>query len=96
MGEFEVFVSADVEVDLERILDYVERHESPERADRLFEQLKKAILGLEEPRIADAPFRSCAAVSAQDETPAAAGRVVGLDGQPIGSATRTARGSRRP
>lgn len=42
----DVLVTSNAAQDLEDVLNYVEEHESLERADALYEKLKAAILGL--------------------------------------------------
>ena len=47
MADYEVYLTDDAESDLEEITDYIERHDSAERADHIYEQIKKIILKLE-------------------------------------------------
>lgn len=47
MAELEVFVTSDAERDLEEIVDYIERHDSVESADRVFDGIKAAVLKLQ-------------------------------------------------
>ena len=46
MASWSVFLTADAVNDLEHILDYIERHDSSERADYVYEQIKQTILSL--------------------------------------------------
>lgn len=47
MADYEVFLTEDAEADLAEITDHVERHDSRERADYVFDCIKDAILKLE-------------------------------------------------
>lgn len=47
MAEYEVYLTAEAERDLEDIADYIERRESTERADYVYERVKAKILALE-------------------------------------------------
>jgi toxin ParE1/3/4 len=47
VAEYEVFVTHEAEADLDEIVEYVEFHDSPARADDLYEKIKQAILKLE-------------------------------------------------
>ena len=47
MAEREVFITSDAERDLEEIADYIERHDSREKADYIYERIKETILKLE-------------------------------------------------
>ena len=47
MADCDVFLTTQAETDLEAITDYVERHDSVERADYLYERIKETILKLE-------------------------------------------------
>ena len=47
MAEREVFITSDAERDLEEIADYIERHDSREKADYVYERIKETILKLE-------------------------------------------------
>jgi plasmid stabilization system protein ParE len=47
VADYEVFLTKDAEADLAEITDHVERHDSPEPADYVFECIKEAILKLE-------------------------------------------------
>ena len=44
---FEVFLLAEAEKDLDEIYRYVKHHDSPEKAERLFQNLEQAMLSLE-------------------------------------------------
>ena len=46
MAEYEVSLTADAERDLEDIVDYIERHDSKEKADHVFERIKETIFKL--------------------------------------------------
>ena len=47
MAEREVFVTSNAERDLEEIADYIERYDSREKADYIYERIKETILKLE-------------------------------------------------
>ena len=47
MAEYEVFLTADAERDLDDIADYIERHDSSDSADYVYTHIKEAILKLE-------------------------------------------------
>jgi toxin ParE1/3/4 len=47
VARFEVFATVEAEADLDDIVEYVELHDSTERADHLYEKLKQAFLKLE-------------------------------------------------
>ena len=47
MASYGVFVTEEAETDLDEIVEYVEFHDSTERADYLYEKIKQAILKLE-------------------------------------------------
>lgn len=47
MADLEVFLTLDAEKDLEDIVAYIETHDSLEKADYVYERIKKSILGLE-------------------------------------------------
>lgn len=47
MGEYEVFLTADAERDLEEITDFIERHDSEQSANYVFGRIKESILKLE-------------------------------------------------
>ena len=47
MADYEVFLTEDAEADLAEITDHVERHDSREHADYVFERIKESILKLE-------------------------------------------------
>lgn len=47
MADFEVFLTSEAERDLEDLVDYIERHDSPESATYVFERIKETILKLE-------------------------------------------------
>lgn len=47
MADYEVFLTAEAEADLEDITDFIERQNSPERADHVYDHIKAAILRLE-------------------------------------------------
>ena len=47
MAERDVFITSDAERDLEEIADYIERHDSREKADYVYERIKETILELE-------------------------------------------------
>ncbi len=47
MASYGVYFTEEAEADLEEIVEYVEFHDSAERADYLYERIKKAILELE-------------------------------------------------
>lgn len=47
MAKFEVFLTAAAERDLEDIAEYIERHDSPESANYVYEHIRDAILRLE-------------------------------------------------
>jgi len=46
--KYEVFLSSEAESDVMAICSYIEEKDSPDSADRLFNGLQKACLGLEE------------------------------------------------
>ena len=47
MADYEVFLTADAERDLEGITEYIERHDSSESADYVYDRIKDAMLKLE-------------------------------------------------
>ena len=47
MADYEVYLTEEAGIDLEEIAEYVEFHDSKERADYLYEKLKESILKLE-------------------------------------------------
>ena len=47
--KYEVFLSSEAESDVMAICSYIEEKDSPDSADRLFNGLQKACLGLEVP-----------------------------------------------
>ncbi len=47
MADFEVYLTEEAEADLEEITEYIEFHDSRERADYVYEKLKDTILKLE-------------------------------------------------
>lgn len=47
MAKYEVFATEEAEADLDEIVEYIEFHDSAERADYLYEKIKQAILRLE-------------------------------------------------
>jgi toxin ParE1/3/4 len=47
VAKYEVFVTEEAEADLDEIVEYVELHDSEERADYLYEKIKQTIIKLE-------------------------------------------------
>ncbi len=47
MADYEVYLTEEAEADLEEIAEYIEFHDSRERADYVYEKLKDTILKLE-------------------------------------------------
>jgi toxin ParE1/3/4 len=47
VAKYEVFATEEAEADLDEIVEYIEFHDSAERADYLYEKLKQTILKLE-------------------------------------------------
>ena len=47
MADFEVFLAREAEADLEEITDFIERNDSSERADSVYDRIKETILKLE-------------------------------------------------
>jgi toxin ParE1/3/4 len=47
VADHEVYLTAEAEADLEGITQYIEFHDSAERADTVYEKLKESILKLE-------------------------------------------------
>lgn len=47
MADFEVFLTREAEDDLEGITEFIERHDSIERADYVYDRIKETILKLE-------------------------------------------------
>ena len=45
---FPVFLTADASRDLEEIVDYIDRHDSPGKADRVLAKIEKTLLSLSE------------------------------------------------
>ncbi|MBI1820122.1 MAG: type II toxin-antitoxin system RelE/ParE family toxin [Nitrospirae bacterium] len=46
MPDGQVFVTFDAMNDLDNIVEYIEIHDSSERADQIYKQIKKIVLGL--------------------------------------------------
>ena len=47
MAEHDVYLTAEAEADLDEIVEYIEDHDSAERADYVYENIKQSILKLE-------------------------------------------------
>ncbi len=47
MAEYDVFLTAEAEADLDEIVEYIEHHDSNERADYVYEKIKQTVLKLE-------------------------------------------------
>ena len=47
MADYEVYLTAEAETDLEEITQYIEVHDSDERADYVYEKLKQSNLKIE-------------------------------------------------
>lgn len=47
MADFEVFLTREAEADLEEITDFIERNDSSERADYVYDRIKETIIKLE-------------------------------------------------
>jgi len=47
VADFEVFLTREAEADLEEIADFIERRESAERGDDIYQRIKEAVLKLE-------------------------------------------------
>ena len=47
MAKYEVYLTGEAEADLDEIVEYVEFHDSVERADYLYEKIKESVLKFE-------------------------------------------------